>query len=173
MKTIAMLSAAVVLVCGAHLAAAPGKGHVTLKGDVNASFDIDVKDCVAMRPGDSLMNGLMFTIPRSGLIATGVFQVPAFSGDKTYERTPASDKTIRMSLQIHKTANDSKIYDVDVREKAPGIIKATVAEHGRTGSATFEGANLGRYGSKEGTVSGSITWECSSVQALGDAADQR
>jgi hypothetical protein len=56
---------------------------------------------------------------------------------KTYERTPANDKTVRLSLQIQKTAKDSKIY-----------------------------LNLGRYGTKEGTVSGSITWECASVQRL-------
>src|SRR5438552_2128726 len=31
--------------------------------------------------------------------------------DKTYERTPANDKTIRLSLQVQKTANDPKIYD--------------------------------------------------------------
>jgi hypothetical protein len=147
-------------------AATTGKGHVTLKGDVNASFDIEVKDCVATRPGDTLASGFMFTIPRGTLIATGVFQVPAYSGDKTYERTPTNDKTIRLSLQIHKTANDSKIYDVDVREKSPGIVKATVSGNGRTGSATFEGVTLGRYGSKEGTVSGSISWECTSVQKL-------
>jgi len=65
-------------------------------------------------------------------------------------RSSANDKTIRLSLQIHKTANDSKIYDVDVREKSAGIVKATVSDHGRTGSATFEGVTLGRYGSKEG-----------------------
>jgi hypothetical protein len=35
-----------------------------------------------------------------------------------------------------------------------------------TGTATFEGVNLGRYGTKEGTVSGSITWECASVERL-------
>jgi hypothetical protein len=166
MKTIGMLSAMTVLVCGVHIAAAPGKGHVTLKGDVNASFDIDVKDCVAMRPGDSLMNGFMFNIPRGALIATGVFQVPGYSGDKTYERTPTNDKVVRLSLQIHKAASDPKIYDVDVREKTPGLVKATVMDRGRTGNATFEGVNLGRYGSKEGTVSGAITWECASVQKL-------
>ena len=79
---------------------------------------------------------------------------------------PGKGKTIRLSLQIHKTANDSKIYDVDVREKSAGIVKATVSDHGRTGSATFEGVTLGRYGTKEGTVSGSISWECASVQRL-------
>jgi hypothetical protein len=166
MKTIGVLSVLMVFVSGANVVAAPGKGHVTLKGDVNASFDIDVKDCVATRPGDTLASGFMFTIPRGSLIATGVFQVPAYSGDKTYERSPANDKTVRLSLQIHKTANDSKIYDVDVREKSAGIVKATVSDHGRTGSATFEGVTLGRYGSKEGTVSGSISWECASVQRL-------
>jgi hypothetical protein len=53
-----------------------------------------------------------------------------------------------------------------VREKTPGIVKATVGDHGRTGTATFEGVNLGHFGTKEGTVSGSITWECASVQSL-------
>jgi hypothetical protein len=53
-----------------------------------------------------------------------------------------------------------------VREKSAGIVKATVSDHGRTGSATFEDVTLGRYGSKEGTVSGSISWECASVQRL-------
>jgi hypothetical protein len=33
------------------------------------------------------MSGFMFNIPLGDLIATGVFQVPAYSGDKTYERT--------------------------------------------------------------------------------------
>ena len=166
MRSISVLVASMTIVSGGHIAAAPGKGHVTLKGDVNASFDIDVKDCVATRPGDTLMSGFMFSIPRGTLIATGVFQVPAYSGDKTYERTPANDKTIRLSLQVQKTANDPKIYDVDVREKSPGTVKATVTDHGRAGSATFEGVTLGRYGSKAGTVSGSITWECSGVQRL-------
>src|SRR5258708_10382209 len=166
MKMRVTLSLAVACLTGLNISAAAGKGHVTLKGDVNSSFDIDVKGCVAMGPGDSMMNGLMFTIPRGDLIATGVFQVAAYSGDKTYERTPANDKTIRLSLQIQKTAKDSKIYDVDVREKTPGIIKATVGDHGRTGTATFENVNLGRYGTKEGTVSGSISWECTSVQKL-------
>jgi hypothetical protein len=166
MRNIAGALIAFGLACGAGGAAAPGKGHVTLKGDVNASFDIEVRDCVATRPGDTLASGFMFTIPRGALIATGVFQVPAYAGDKTYERTPANDKTIRLSLQVHKAASDSKIYDVDVREKSPGIVKATVSDHGRIGSATFEGVTLGRYGSKEGTVSGSITWECTSVQRL-------
>jgi hypothetical protein len=41
-----------------------------------------------------------------------------------------------------------------------------VGDHGRTGTATFEGVNLGRYGTEEGTVSGSITWECATVQRL-------
>ena len=95
-----------------------------------------------------------------------MFQLAAYSGDRTYERTPANDKTIRLSLQIHKTAKDSKIYDVDVREKSPGIIRATVGDHGRTGTATFENVNVGRYGTKEGTVSGSISWECATVQKL-------
>jgi hypothetical protein len=166
MTKIAAMLIAIVSSCVAGGAATPGKGHVTLKGDVNASFDIEVKDCVATRPGDTLASGFMFTIPRGTLIATGVFQVPAYSGDKTYERTPANDKTIRLSLQIHKTANDTKIYDVDVGEKSPGIVNATVSGNGRTGSATFEGVTLGRYGSKEGTVSGSISWECTSVQRL-------
>ena len=154
------------LVIVANLSAANGKGHVTLKGDVNSSFDIEVKDCVATRPGDTIMSGLMFTIPRGDLIATGVLQIAAYAGDKTYERTPANDKAIRMSLQVQKTARDSKIYDVDVREKTPGIIKATVSGGGRTGTATFENVSLGRYGTKEGTVSGTITWECTSVQKL-------
>jgi len=166
MKTTAAMCVAMVLAAGAALTAAPGKGHVTLKGDVNSSFDIDVKDCVATRPGDTLASGFMFTIPRGDLIATGVFQVPAYSSDKTYERTPAADKTVRMSLQIHKTARDAKIYDVDVREKTPGVIKATVGDRGRTGTATFENVDLGRYGKKEGTVSGTITWECTTVQRL-------
>jgi hypothetical protein len=166
MKTIGILTIAVVFLAGSNVATAPGKGHVILKGDVNSSFDIDIKGCVVMRPGDSMMNGFMFTIPRGDLIATGVLQVPAYSGDKTYERTPAHDKTIRLSLQVQKTAKDSKIYDVDVRENTPGIVKATVGDHGRTGTATFEGVNLGRYGTKEGTVSGSITWECTNVQSL-------
>src|SRR5256885_2728882 len=94
MKAIRMLSVLMVFASGAHVVATPGKGHVTLKGDVNASFDIDVKDCVATRPGDTLASGFMFTIPRGSLIATGVFQVPAYSGDNTYERSPANDKTI-------------------------------------------------------------------------------
>ena len=81
-------------------------------------------------------------------------------------RSSANDKTIRLSLQIHKTAGDSKIYDVDVGEKTPGIVKATVMQHGRAGSATFEGVTLGRYGSNQGTVSGSISWECAGVQTL-------
>jgi len=166
MRTTGVLFAVAMLVGGARVMAAPGKGHVTLKGDVNTSFDITVKDCVAMRPGDSIMNGFMFTIPHGDLIATGVFQVPGYSSDKTYERTPANDRAVRLSLQIHKSTKDSKIYDVDVREKAPGTVKATVMEHGRTGSATFDGVTLGYYGKKEGTVSGSITWECSSVQVL-------
>ena len=165
-RTISILSMVVVFLAGSNVGAAPGKGHVILTGDVNSSFDIDVKGCVAMTPGDSIMNGFMFTIPRGDLIATGAFQIPAYSGDKTYERTPANDKTVRLSLQIQKTAKDSKIYDVDVREKTPGIVKATVGDRGRTGTATFEGVNLGRYGTKEGTVSGSITWECASVQRL-------
>jgi hypothetical protein len=161
-----ILTVVLALTAPVAVSAEPGKGHIVLKGDVTSSFDIDVKDCVAMRPGDSIMNGFMFTIPHGDLIATGVFQVPAYSGDRTYQRTPANDKTIRLSLQIQKTAKDPKIYDVDVREKTPGIITATVTNHGRTGSATFEQVNLGRYGSKEGTVSGSIAWECKSVQSL-------
>jgi hypothetical protein len=166
MKTSGILSLMGVFLTASSLSATLGKGHVTLKGDVNSSFDIDIKDCVVMGPGDSIMNGLMFTIPHGDLIATGVFQLGAYSGDKTYERTPANDKAVRLSLQVHKTAKDSKIYDVDVREKSPGTIKATVGDHGRTGTATFENVNLGRYGTKEGTVSGSISWECASVQKL-------
>ncbi len=46
------------------------------------------------------------------------------------------------------------------------MIKATVGDHGRTGTATFENVDLGRYGKKEGTVSGTITWECANVQTL-------
>jgi len=166
MKMRSVWSLVMVVFAGLPMSATPGKGHITLKGDVNSSFDIDVKGCVATAPGESMANGFMFTIPRGDLIATGVFQVAAYSGDKTYERTPSADKTIRLSLQIQKTAKDSKIYDVDVREKTPGIIKATVGDHGRTGTATFDNVTLGRYGTKEGTVSGSISWECTSVQKL-------
>jgi hypothetical protein len=167
MKKLSTSSILLLLGVASHVvAAAPGKGHISLKGDVNASFDIEIKDCVATRPGDTLMSGFMFNIPRGDLIATGVFQVPAYSGDKIYERTPSNDKTVRLSLQVHKTAKDSKIYDVDVREKTPGTVKATVRDHGSTGSATFEGVDLSRYGAKQGTVSGSITWECSNVQKL-------
>ncbi|HUC76959.1 MAG TPA: hypothetical protein VMS04_16775 [Vicinamibacterales bacterium] len=155
-----------VLVGGARVAAAPGRGHVTLAGDVNASFDIEVNGCVAMRPGDSVMDGFMFTIVHNEMIATGVIQVPGYGGEKTYERTPANDRVVRLSLQIHKSARDSKIYDVDVREKSPGVVKATVSEDGRTGSATFEDVDLGYSGKKEGKVSGSITWECASVLVL-------
>lgn len=160
------LSIVAILLSAIYAGAEPGKGHVTLTGSVNVSFDIVVKQCVAVMPGDSLGNGFMFNIPRGDLIATGVFQVGAYSGDKTYERTPSNDKAIRLSLQIHKTEKDSKIYDVDVREKTPGIIRATTTEHGRKGSATFEGGDLSRYGTKEGTVSGSISWECTNVQGL-------
>jgi hypothetical protein len=155
-----------VLVGGAHVVAAPGRGHVTLNGDVSASFDIEVNGCVATRPGDSVVDGFMFTIVHNEMIASGVIQVPGYGGDKTYERTPANDRAVRLSLQIHKSARDSKVYDVDVREKSPGIVKATVSEDGRTGSATFEDVDLGSYGKKEGKVSGSITWECASVLVL-------
>ena len=166
MRPVVTLWVVVVLAGGVRAAAAPGRGHVTLKGDVDASFDIEVNGCVAMRPGDSTMDGFMFTIVHNEMIATGVIQVPGYGGDKTYERTPANDRAVRLSLQIHKSAKDSKVYDVDVREKSPGIVKATVSEDGRTGSATFEDVDLGSYGKKEGKVSGSITWECASVLVL-------
>jgi hypothetical protein len=167
-KLLAAMIAAV-LAGGARVAAAPGKGHVTLTGDVNASFDIGVERCITMKPGDSIMNGFTFQIPHGDVIALGLFQVAGYSGDKTYERTPANGTAMLLSLmgvRIQKTPKQSQSYDVDAREKKPGNIKATVTEHGRTGSATFEGINLEHFGKKEGIVSGSITWECSDVQNL-------
>ena len=71
-----------------------------------------------------------------------------------------------MGVRVQKTPKQSQSYDVDVREKKPGTIKATVMDHGRTGNATFEGLNVEHFGKKEGTVSGSITWECTDVQNL-------
>lgn len=169
MRPICLLVIAAALAGGVRVAAAPGKGHVTLTGDVNASFDIGVERCITMNPGDSIMNGFTFQIPHGDMIALGVFQVAGYSGDKTYERTPANGTAMLMSLmgvRIKKTPKESQSYDVDVREKKPGTIKATVMEHGRAGSATFEGVNLEHFGKKEGTVSGSITWECTDVQNL-------
>jgi len=169
MRTTGVLVIAAALAGGAHVAAAPGKGHLTLKGDIDASFDIGVEHCITMRPGDSLMNGFTFQIPHGEMISLGVFQVAAYAGDKTYERTPANGTAMLLSLmgvRVQKTPKQSQSYDVDVREKKPGTIKATVMDHGRTGNATFEGLNVEHFGKKEGTVSGSITWECTDVQNL-------
>src|ERR1700760_3912994 len=94
----------------AHAAPVAGMAHVTLSGAVNAAFDIAVKDCVVMPAGASFVSGLTFNMPRGEMIASGIVQIAAYAGDKTYDRPDPASKAIRFSLQVHKAASDAKIY---------------------------------------------------------------
>ncbi|PYM26390.1 MAG: hypothetical protein DMD78_04255 [Candidatus Rokuibacteriota bacterium] len=158
--TLAMAMLCALGAAGPSVDAAAGTGYFTIEGDINASLDIQVKDCVVSAPGNTLMNGLSLKIEHSEMIPVGTLHVPPFGGDKTYVRNAPGDATVSFSFLMHKVARDRQLFEANVGEGRPGRVVVTVNDNGRSGEMTFVGVGLTQAGANKGTVSGSLKWTC-------------
>jgi hypothetical protein len=159
------LTLAVAVLCalgaaGVSVDAATGRGTFTIEGDINASLDIQVKDCAVTMPGNTLMNGLSLKIEHNEMIPVGTVNVPPYSGDKTYVKNAPGDATVSFSFLMHKVARDRQLFEANVGEGRPGKVVVTVKDNGRSGEMIFGGVALTQAGANKGTISGSLKWTC-------------
>lgn len=165
------ITATVGLLClfGGMVCSAPqtmGTAHITLKGDVQLSFDMRVKSCMVLSVPNTLISGLTVQMIDKDVITGGILGVTNFSGDKTYVRSSTADKTMLLSITPLPIRRDNRSLAVDVREGEPGKITATITNQGLSGEMIFEGVAVTHFSDKVGTISGSVNWTCTSLSKI-------
>jgi len=135
-----------------------GTGHLALAGSVILTHDVTVKGCWVSAPGSSVLNGYSVTFARDAVIESGGVLVKQYDHDGVYVIDP-QEQYAALALFLADQGSSSAVVLTDTRGS---LLKVTIGDHGRSGSALFSHWNGGKGHPAE--ISGAIDWKCGAVR---------
>ena len=143
--------------------------HVDVRGVVELTRDVPVKECYIGKPGTHLLNGYSVTLEGDSVVEGGEVLIPEFSGDGTYveDAGKRTNRTPGLSwIMLNVARGPGFPHGTTLEERPDSRVAVTISGAGKNGTARFENYRslYGRNGDEHGgAVTGTISWTCAQL----------